>query len=1078
MYCSMPLRNFNSSEVSSELWEKHAKMPQTPHTITKIILFMFMGLFAVIKGVMTAIEGIEKAIDPLERMGLRLAKGIQKFIQRAGTAIMLEALGDAILKITIAIVGLALAIKFLPDEMDKAIQVITGMVIALGALMIVLNVLTKPSMVNGLLDFADLFKLSISNLFSAVSQGVRMAALAIMLEAFTDSIIKLALALAIITKVAESDNFGVAVAVLAGMMFVLAGLISALVLLTNKLALVDVGTYVGLGFVLIGFTTVLIAVAAAAAILCQFDWEKILVAMVSIGGVIVAIGYAANLATKFVTPKTAAVFAGLALMFVALGAALAVIIYMSTMIQDGHQIAALAIAVGGMFLFLAEIMGIMAIMKTINVDFKVILSVSAVMGAIAVAFLAIGYAISLLDGVTLDISVILTLAGMLVAMNVLVMEVLGIGVVLAAADKVIPGIGPAIIGTVLAVAAYIAAVGLAFFLISESVLNLQEAFANAWEAIQYIADNGTYISETLGKAALSIAQAIPSLFPMFVALGVAIGTAVSGLVLGLRAMINGIVIQVATMILQIIVQISDWINSNADLIQTALTKAFKALLNIAIIALNVALFDALPTLLLTMLSFMYKAWAAVMSTISNIIGLGLEWLGNTILEQFGDDSTWNLIGTTFLVFGYGFQDLATLIHDAIDAICGFLGQGIDILTQGTIALDLFTDSTQEMASTTEEVADSTGESTKKMSVAFTDMSDIGSKSIDIINNKLEENGNASKKLTNTVKGESKKQQDSYVETSAVAAESSELTANSWIDSSNIMSMVTDGNIGNITSIFENGFDLNLDNQDTYWLDFLDTEAFYGDQYVEATAGYLIKNSDLYETYWKENAGLAEEYYTAMATYNSMMDSAPDNAARQEAMDYKKKYVDPALEALTGSKLSLQGVLADGIDYEVTKKMKKSQEETFNSWTSMFDAMVNYASNLTAPEVNTNAYTPNYGSSSGTNTDELEKELQNRNDIIGKADSEIQPKDLTPTIDLYKLKNEVNQANGVMTGSLLAAQNAAIGDYINTDSELNPFLKDRWQNVYNFTQNNYSPKALSRIDIYRQTQNQLRLSRGM
>ena len=99
-------------------------------------------------------------------------------------------------------------------------------------------------------------------------------------------------------------------------------------------------------------------------------------------------------------------------------------------------------------------------------------------------------------------------------------------------------------------------------------------------------------------------------------------------------------------------------------------------------------------------------------------------------------------------------------------------------------------------------------------------------------------------------------------------------------------------------------------------------------------------------------------------------------------------------------------------------------------------------------------------------------------MIGKADSEIQPKDLTPTIDLDKLKGEVNQANGIMTGSLLAAQNAAIGDYINTDSELNPFLKDRWQNTYNFTQNNYSPKALSRIDIYRQTQNQLRLSRGM
>ena len=86
-------------------------------------------------------------------------------------------------------------------------------------------------------------------------------------------------------------------------------------------------------------------------------------------------------------------------------------------------------------------------------------------------------------------------------------------------------------------------------------------------------------------------------------------------------------------------------------------------------------------------------------------------------------------------------------------------------------------------------------------------------------------------------------------------------------------------------------------------------------------------------------------------------------------------------------------------------------------------------------------------------------------------------DLTPTFDLDKLASDANKANGIVMSSLTAAQNAAIGDYINTNSELNPFMKDRWQNVYNFTQNNYSPKALSRIDIYRQTQRQLSMSRG-
>lgn len=95
----------------------------------------------------------------------------------------------------------------------------------------------------------------------------------------------------------------------------------------------------------------------------------------------------------------------------------------------------------------------------------------------------------------------------------------------------------------------------------------------------------------------------------------------------------------------------------------------------------------------------------------------------------------------------------------------------------------------------------------------------------------------------------------------------------------------------------------------------------------------------------------------------------------------------------------------------------------------------------------------------------------------KTNLEANRADLTPVFDLDQLQSDANKANGIVMSSLMAAQNASIGDYINKDSELNPFMKDRWQNVYNFTQNNYSPKALSRIDIYRQTQRQISMSRG-
>lgn len=47
------------------------------------------------------------------------------------------------------------------------------------------------------------------------------------------------------------------------------------------------------------------------------------------------------------------------------------------------------------------------------------------------------------------------------------------------------------------------------------------------------------------------------------------------------------------------------------------------------------------------------------------------------------------------------------------------------------------------------------------------------------------------------------------------------------------------------------------------------------------------------------------------------------------------------------------------------------------------------------------------------------------------------------------------------------------------------VQHRWKattpasgNNYNFTQNNYSPKALSRIDIYRQTKNQFSALKGL
>lgn len=315
------------------------------------------------------------------------------------------------------------------------------------------------------------------------------------------------------------------------------------------------------------------------------------------------------------------------------------------------------------------------------------------------------------------------------------------------------------------------------------------------------------------------------------------------------------------------------------------------------------------------------------------------------------------------------------------------------------------------------------------------------------------------------------------ETADVVSETSQTEVFTISNATDTVNAILNGGCEDITSMIANAFNLNLSNQDSYISSMISGEEYLGEQLNNKTAGYLIKNVDLLDSYWGSASETVSLYYERMAKYSEMMSKATTNSERETAANYKKALIDPLDKAIKTIETDVKNRLNDDIDWELTPSTKKKQEATFNSWTGMFSAVDDYIKNYKSAEVDTSMYSPDFGSS-GTDTSKLQDELKQRNDIIGKADSEIQPKDLTPTIDLDQLKSEVNQANGIMTGSLLAAQNAAIGDYINTDSELNPFLKDRWQNVYNFTQNNYSPKALSRIDIYRQTQNQLRLSRGM
>ena len=1017
----------------------------TVSMITAVML-MFIALFSVIKVTFDSLEKVKTAVKPLEKMGLNLSKGLQRFVQRAGSALLLEAIGDALIKITVAIVGLAVAFKFLPKEMEQAIGVITLVGIALGALAVALSYITGKNGMSGaagLISFSDLLKQGIVSFLGAMSQAAKMAAVALVIEAFADAIIKISAAILILSYAAKDPAAfwqGVGALLIIG-----AALAGVYKLIQKSIMQMNVGAFVGLSIVLLAFAGSVAVLSVVASILGPMPWEQLLAGVLSVAGLMTALGFAIRLATKFITADTAGVFMSMAAVFLALGAGIAAVVYTSTLIQNGTQITALAIAVGGMIALIAEMIILVGVLKTLNVDYKVILSLSAIVGAMALAFVSIGVALNQLNDVHVSPSALLTIAAMMVVLQLVLSEAIGLGILAAVAEAVIPGVGYVAAAAIGAIAAMILSFGLTVYLLSLAILNIQEAISNFFDVLVFLSTQGEYFISTIKGAAQTILKSVPELFVLFLSIGAALGTAISAILLGVYAMLDSIVLQACTMILQIIVLVSDWINNNSGLILNALCGLWEAILNLAAIALVFAIGKVLPMLLSILLTLPVRLWGMVVSALADL----LKNSGIPVLE---------LIGETFGVAGDAAIWLADTVTEAINTI-------VDGLAMLGIQLNSIADGSQGMTDAVSDAALSAADAVNKATASITKDSTELANVNTAATQKLEEN---SKKYSETKKAEAKTVSDS------IGAEVS-------ATDEGFMAMlgISDSGMADITGLISNGFQLDLNNQDSFWTSFLNNEKYNGEEYNGITSGYLVKNQELFASYYGDMADVAADYYDAQASYSEAVLYGPkDQASLQKANDTYLKDAKDAKKKLLDAGYSIQDILNDGIDWDITTKhTTQKQEAYFDSWESLVDSISNYMANYKSAEVDTSMYSPDFGTS-GTDTSKLQDELKDRNDIIGKADSEIQPKDLTPTIDLDSLKNEVNQANGIMTGSLLAAQNAAIGDYINTDSELNPFLKDRWQNVYNFTQNNYSPKALSRIDIYRQTQNQLRLSRGM
>ena len=91
------------------------------------------------------------------------------------------------------------------------------------------------------------------------------------------------------------------------------------------------------------------------------------------------------------------------------------------------------------------------------------------------------------------------------------------------------------------------------------------------------------------------------------------------------------------------------------------------------------------------------------------------------------------------------------------------------------------------------------------------------------------------------------------------------------------------------------------------------------------------------------------------------------------------------------------------------------------------------------------------------------------DIID-SDIDVQPT-IRPVLDLTNVKDGAYRLNSLLSHSKAISISTGINRSNNQDNQNGDSDAPIGGNTYNFTQNNYSPKALSRVDIYRQTKNQ-------
>lgn len=109
---------------------------------------------------------------------------------------------------------------------------------------------------------------------------------------------------------------------------------------------------------------------------------------------------------------------------------------------------------------------------------------------------------------------------------------------------------------------------------------------------------------------------------------------------------------------------------------------------------------------------------------------------------------------------------------------------------------------------------------------------------------------------------------------------------------------------------------------------------------------------------------------------------------------------------------------------------------------------------------------------------LSESIQNMLNSVSEDDMTLHPV-IEPVLDLSNVRRNASLIGGLMpTRSIGIASSISIGRQVSGTAQNGGTSEAASSNQINFTQNNYSPKALSRQEIYRQTKNQLSMMKGV